>query len=214
VIAGYTPSANNLDAIIFGYYDGRKLIYAGRTRNGFTPSREKLFQRFKRLGVDTCPLANLPELKAGRWGLGLTAEKMKECQWLKPVLVGQFEFVEWWRRISWLATPPSPRAESPKGSTRQARCAPRSGNAATKFFGYQDRRYLYHYQIMLAALFLNRRRRSPEARRAALSHSGSLTGSWAAIRLTRARLKASATTSRTAASTASSSLPRRRFPEQ
>ena len=95
MIAGYTPSANNLDAIIFGYYDGRKLIYAGRTRNGFTPSREKLFQRFKRLGVDTCPLANLPELKAGRWGLGLTAEKMKECQWLKPVLVGQFEFVEW-----------------------------------------------------------------------------------------------------------------------
>jgi ATP-dependent DNA ligase len=25
----------------------------------------------------------------------LTAAKMKECRWLKPVLVGQFEFVEW-----------------------------------------------------------------------------------------------------------------------
>jgi len=24
-----------------------------------------------------------------------TAEKMKECHWLKPPLVGQFEFVEW-----------------------------------------------------------------------------------------------------------------------
>ena len=23
------------------------------------------------------------------------AEKMKDCRWLKPVLVGQFEFVEW-----------------------------------------------------------------------------------------------------------------------
>jgi bifunctional non-homologous end joining protein LigD len=47
--------------------------------------------------VDTCPFANLPELKAGRWGVGLTAEKMKECRWLKPDLVGQFEFVEWTR---------------------------------------------------------------------------------------------------------------------
>jgi ATP-dependent DNA ligase len=28
-------------------------------------------------------------------GEGLTTEKMKECRWLKQVLVGQFEFVEW-----------------------------------------------------------------------------------------------------------------------
>ena len=38
VIAGYTPSPKNFDAIIFGYYDGPRLIYAARTRNGFTPS--------------------------------------------------------------------------------------------------------------------------------------------------------------------------------
>jgi ATP-dependent DNA ligase len=25
----------------------------------------------------------------------LTATKMKDCRWLKPALVGQFEFVEW-----------------------------------------------------------------------------------------------------------------------
>jgi len=25
----------------------------------------------------------------------LTAAKMKDCRWLKPVLVAQFEFVEW-----------------------------------------------------------------------------------------------------------------------
>jgi ATP-dependent DNA ligase len=31
----------------------------------------------------------------GRWGAGLTATKMKDCRWLKPKLVGQFEFVEW-----------------------------------------------------------------------------------------------------------------------
>jgi ATP-dependent DNA ligase len=28
-------------------------------------------------------------------GAGLTAAKMKECRWLKPEIVGQFEFVEW-----------------------------------------------------------------------------------------------------------------------
>ena len=36
-----------------------------------------------------------PEKKAGRWGAGLTAAKMAECRWLKPQLMGRFEFVEW-----------------------------------------------------------------------------------------------------------------------
>jgi hypothetical protein len=41
------------------------------------------------------PFANLPEARSGRWGQGLTKAKMAECQWLKPELVGQFEFLEW-----------------------------------------------------------------------------------------------------------------------
>ena len=45
--------------------------------------------------MPVCPFANLPEARAGRWGDGLTAAKMKDCRWLKPVLVRQFEFVEW-----------------------------------------------------------------------------------------------------------------------
>ena len=66
-----------------------------RTRNGFTPaSRDKLYRRFKSLEAAQCPFANLPEAKSGRWGVGLTAEKMKECRWLRPELVGQFEFLE------------------------------------------------------------------------------------------------------------------------
>jgi bifunctional non-homologous end joining protein LigD len=96
VIAGYTPSTKNFDALVIGYYDGDKLIYAARTRNGFTPaSREELFKKLKPLEIADCPFANLPERKSGRWGAGLTAAKMKECRWLKPVLVGQFEFVQW-----------------------------------------------------------------------------------------------------------------------
>jgi hypothetical protein len=30
-----------------------------------------------------------------RGGESLTAAKMKNCRWLKPVLAGKFEFVEW-----------------------------------------------------------------------------------------------------------------------
>jgi DNA ligase D-like protein (predicted ligase) len=96
VIAGYTPSPKNFDALVIGYYQADKLIYAARTRNGFTPaSRADLFKKLKPLEIKECPFANLPEKKAGRWGAGLTAAKMGECRWLKPVLVGQFEFVEW-----------------------------------------------------------------------------------------------------------------------
>jgi bifunctional non-homologous end joining protein LigD len=96
VIGGYTRGTKTFDALIFGYYDGDELIYVARTRNGFTPaSRAQLFRRFKGLETDACPFVNLPEEKSGRWGQGLTKAKMAECQWLKPMLVGQFEFLEW-----------------------------------------------------------------------------------------------------------------------
>jgi bifunctional non-homologous end joining protein LigD len=96
VIGGYTPSAQNFDALIFGYYEGERLIYAARTRSGFTrASRQQLFRRFDSLQIAECPFANLPEASGGRWGEGLTAAKMKECRWLSPVLVAQVEFVEW-----------------------------------------------------------------------------------------------------------------------
>lgn len=95
VIGGYTLG-NPFDALIFGYYEGDRLLYAGRTRSGFTPAvRRELARRFRGLEVAECPFANLPEGRAGRWGAGLTKEKMAECRWLTPSLVGQFEFVEW-----------------------------------------------------------------------------------------------------------------------
>jgi bifunctional non-homologous end joining protein LigD len=96
VIGGYSIGGKHFDALIFGYYQGDELMYAARTRNGFTPaSREQLFRRFRGLATDVCPFVNLPQTSAGRWGQGLTAEKMEDCRWLKPELVGQFEFVEW-----------------------------------------------------------------------------------------------------------------------
>ena len=96
VIGGYTLGTRTFDALVIGYYEDGRLLYASRTRNGFTPAlRAQLFKKFRGLETDVCPFANLPEQKGGRWGEGLTAKKMKECRWLKPVLVGQFEFLEW-----------------------------------------------------------------------------------------------------------------------
>jgi bifunctional non-homologous end joining protein LigD len=96
VIGGYTVGGPAFDALVFGYYNGPDLMYVSRTRNGFPPSlRMQLMQKFRTLEIPDCPFANLPEKRAGRWGQGLTAAKMKDCRWLKPVLVGQFEFREW-----------------------------------------------------------------------------------------------------------------------
>ena len=97
VIGGYIVGGQTFDALISGYYDDDgRLIYVGRTRNGFTPVvRAQLMKRFRPLEIKTCPFANLPETKSGRWGAGLTKAKMADCKWLRPALVGQFEFLEW-----------------------------------------------------------------------------------------------------------------------
>jgi DNA ligase D-like protein (predicted ligase) len=96
VIGGYTLGGKTFDALIVGYYEGDRLVYVARTRNGFTPAiRADLMKRLGKLATDKCPFANLPEPRSGRWGAGLTTAKMQECRWLKPQLVGQFEFLEW-----------------------------------------------------------------------------------------------------------------------
>ena len=55
----------------------------------------QLFKKFKGLEIHDCAFANLPETRSGRWDQGLTKAKMADCVWLKPVLVGQFEFLDW-----------------------------------------------------------------------------------------------------------------------
>jgi bifunctional non-homologous end joining protein LigD len=96
VIGGFTPGSNGIDALVVGYYEGRKLIYAARVRAGLVPtSRREIYEKLKPLIVQPCPFVNLPEAKPGRWGQGLTAAKMKDCSWVKPKLVANFEFLEW-----------------------------------------------------------------------------------------------------------------------
>src|SRR5882672_9044019 len=83
LIGGYTVGGSTFDALVFGYYEGGKLLYAARTRNGFTPSsRAALFRKLKALEIKECPFANLPRAKSGRWGAGLNAAKMADCRWI------------------------------------------------------------------------------------------------------------------------------------
>jgi bifunctional non-homologous end joining protein LigD len=65
-------------------------------RAGFVPAtRREVFAQIKDLKTTKCPFANLPEKSEGRWGQGLTAEKMKGCVWLKPKAVARIDFAEW-----------------------------------------------------------------------------------------------------------------------
>jgi bifunctional non-homologous end joining protein LigD len=96
VIGGYVPSEKNFDSPVVGYYDGGELVYVARVRNGFVPAlRARVFERFRGLETKNCPFSNLPQRDKGRWGQGLTADKMAECRWLKPELVAQFEYADW-----------------------------------------------------------------------------------------------------------------------
>jgi len=96
VIGGYTPGTAGFDALIVGVYQGRDLMFAARVRAGFVPAtRREVFAQIKGLKTKTCPFTNLPEAQPGRWGQGLTAEKMKGCIWVKPEAVVRIDFAEW-----------------------------------------------------------------------------------------------------------------------
>lgn len=95
VIGGFTPG-DPFDALIVGVYSGKQLMFAGRVRAGFVPAtRRAVLAKLKELTIDRCPFANLPDKTAGRFGEGLTAEKMKSCTWVKPHIVVTIEFAEW-----------------------------------------------------------------------------------------------------------------------
>jgi len=96
VIGGYFPGPHGFDSLIVGYYDGDKLMYVARTRNGFVPaSRRQVSSKVKHLVTPDCPFVNLPETRRSRFDEELNAEKMKKAIWLKPETVAQIEFLEW-----------------------------------------------------------------------------------------------------------------------
>jgi DNA ligase D-like protein (predicted ligase) len=94
VIGGYTTAGNPFDALILGCYEGSKLKFAGKVRNGFVPHmRCAMYPLLQQMHTDKSPLADLPEKRRKLYSL--TRDKMQNCQWLEPHLVAQIEFTEW-----------------------------------------------------------------------------------------------------------------------
>jgi DNA ligase D-like protein (predicted ligase) len=97
IIGGYTRAPGDaFDALIIGFYRGKDLHFAARVRAGFVPAtRREVYGKLKGLKTAKCPFVDLPQKEPGRWGQGLTAEKMKQCTWLKPETVVRIDFAEW-----------------------------------------------------------------------------------------------------------------------
>ena len=96
VIGGYRPGNHGVDALLVGYYEAKNLRFAAKVRAGLTPHlRREVFDALKLFHSPKCPFIDLPHTRASRWGGGVTAEQMKEMQWVVPTLVAQIRFVEW-----------------------------------------------------------------------------------------------------------------------
>ena len=78
VIGGYKPSGkNHFDNLAIGYYEGDRLIFIAKLKNGFTPStKDEIFARFQPYETNECPFDNLPEPKNARRGEALTAQAL------------------------------------------------------------------------------------------------------------------------------------------
>jgi DNA ligase D-like protein (predicted ligase) len=93
VVGGYVAAGRSFSSLIVGEYRGKDLYYIKRVAAGFTPHlRDEVFVEIKALKTPLCPFLNLPEPK--RSSHGLSAEKMRECVWLKPERRCELEFVE------------------------------------------------------------------------------------------------------------------------
>ena len=96
VIGGYKPDAGSFQSILVGYYDAKKLIFAGKVRQGFNPVvRARLLKEMLPFLTRQCPFANLPTSRKSHFGEGITVEEMAELCWLKPKLIAQVSFTEW-----------------------------------------------------------------------------------------------------------------------
>jgi bifunctional non-homologous end joining protein LigD len=97
VVGGYKPAGANFDSLLVGYFERRKLFYAGKVRAGFTPAlRGRIFSRLAASPRTRCPFVNLPNsIGKSHWGEGVTEEDMKNLRWVQPKLVVEVAFVEW-----------------------------------------------------------------------------------------------------------------------
>lgn len=99
VIGGFSQpqkSRQYFGAILIGYYENGKLLYAGKVGTGFNHRLlETLHASFLKRVRATCPFDNLPLNHKSRFGTGMPLSEMKKVTWLKPQLVAQIKFAEW-----------------------------------------------------------------------------------------------------------------------
>ena len=92
VIGGYTPpggSRKYFGALLVGYYQKKKLLFAGKVGTGFNAkSLAVLHKRFQQEKRSDCPFADLPSKQGGKWVQGITPGEMRKCEWINPVFVG------------------------------------------------------------------------------------------------------------------------------
>ena len=95
VVGGYRPDGATFDALLVGYYENEQLRFSGKVRAGFVRhTRRELLGQLRTLHVEACPFVNLPDSKSSRWSGGVTAQEMREMQWVRPQLVAQIRFLE------------------------------------------------------------------------------------------------------------------------
>ncbi len=101
VIGGYSEpqgSRKFFGALLVGFYEKGGLLFASKVGSGYSEKTlRELFQKMKPLIHESCPFANLPTKRGGRWGQGITRAEMKRCTWIEPRLVCQVRFNEWTR---------------------------------------------------------------------------------------------------------------------
>lgn len=86
VIGGYTEPRNSREhfgALLLGYYDGDRFIYAGHTGGGFTRAGlSAMYKKLKPLEKKTSPFAETPKTN-------------ERPHWVKPKIVVEVKFSEW-----------------------------------------------------------------------------------------------------------------------
>ncbi|MFL5477711.1 MAG: DNA ligase D [Gemmatimonadaceae bacterium] len=86
VVGGYTDPRNSrehIGAILLGYFDQDRFIYAGHTGGGFgRQSLEDMHRRLKPLEIKTSPFSETPKTN-------------ERAHWVKPQVVVEVKFSEW-----------------------------------------------------------------------------------------------------------------------
>jgi hypothetical protein len=93
VVVGWTEgegSRKELGSLLLGYYDGKRLVYAGCVSAGIT-QREmgKLRRRLEQVAIDKMPLAEARR-RDSRFGRSL---ELRKVRWVRPQLVAEVTFL-------------------------------------------------------------------------------------------------------------------------